>query len=225
MICCILSSVSYAQIQAGSKYIGGTLGGSYSESRSDISTRTFQIKPTAGFFISSNWMLGVGLDYATNYTTSNQHTEYTVDGTTFSTHLNSVRVRTIGIGPLARYYKEILPKVAVFGEGSLGYSRAVTKYDYASRSTDAQGRQITSSTYITNKEAQHLYAGMAPGVVFFPTAKLGIELKTTVLSYSHGIKFGPQDYNTPNVIFDNPQKNFKANFTLAATSIGAGYYF
>lgn len=77
----------------------------------------------------------------------------------------------------------------------------------------------------SSSKIKQLYAGFAPGLVFFPKPNLGIELKAKIISYTHGIGKGP---NQDPILFtydQNSEKNLIVNFSLASTSIGVGYYF
>ncbi|SIT93711.1 outer membrane beta-barrel protein [Pontibacter indicus] len=223
-ICSLAFNLAQAQMQSSTSYVGGTLGGSYSEPNS-LKVSSFHIKPIVGRFVTDNWLIGISASYQSNYRSSNSHTVYTIGENTYHMALKFTRERSVGIGPVARYYQEVGPKLAFFAEGTAGYAKKDTKQEYTIHSTDANGTPTLESYDLRSVRTQHLYAGFAPGIVFFPKPKLGIELKANVISYTHGIGNGPNQDPLTFMFDQNTQKNLNVNFSLASTSIGVGYYF
>lgn len=223
--CCILSGASYAQIQAGNKYVGGTFNVDIESPKNHSTNTALGFTPTASYFLSDNWMLGISSSFSISY---NKGENYTSTGTP-ATDLPVIRtsdrsVRTIGVGPAMRYYYPVSEKLAFFGESTAKYF--TTRYS-AHITYLPLGNYYAPdhSSFYMEQKTQYVYASAAPGLVYFVKPKVGLELKATVLSYTHGISKKPAQF-APNFREDlSTQRNFKTNFSLSATSFGIGYYF
>lgn len=231
--CCIFSGASYAQIQAGNKIIGGTVGGSFDSPNGVTKTTSFNLKPMAGYFLSNNWMVGISGEHKRDFSDRYSSSSVTYDDNYLEYVTNDTRQSTFAVGPVARYYQPLNQKLAFFGEGNMGYSFTNQKANVTQRNTYSGSFKDEFDFEVTSK-AQQLYAHIAPGIVFFPKPKLAVELKATILSYYHGIGDSPYEnlleppFDDVRIIFaydPSKQRNFKTNFSLSATSLGIGYYF
>ncbi|WP_299702268.1 hypothetical protein [uncultured Pontibacter sp.] len=227
IICCIASGACYAQVQTDNMLIGGTLGSNVNRPHAPApSSSTFTVKPVAGKFFSEKWMLGVSGEYRIQHVKSDQHiTQNTGNNEIQHYRFANPKSQTLSIGPMARYYQEVIPKVYAFGESSIGYSTVKNQYEFSTYVTNQYGEEKYRSTSDGAVKTQYLYGNISPGIVFFPVTNLGLELKANVINYTHGIGDGlNQDPNTF-MLNQNMERNLQVNFTLASTSIGVGYYF
>jgi hypothetical protein len=227
IICCIVSGVSFAQVQTDNLVIGGTLGGNVNRPHNPaLGNSTFNVKPFIGKFINNKWVLGISGEYRVQHSKGSQHTSHD-SGNNEIQHFRfaNPRNQTMSIGPMVRYYQEVLPKVYVFGESGIGYSATRNHYELSSYVTNQYGEEKYRYSSDGVTKTQNLYGNVSPGVVFFPTSRLGLELKANVITYTHGIGNGPnQDPVTFN-FHPNTQRNLNVSLSLASTNIGVGYYF
>lgn len=105
--------ITKAQTSAGTIMIGGSVGfnsNTQETAGDDLKSSTFSISPSAGYFLSDNFALGL---------------EFGFSSTKFS---NDDKLTSLNVGPFARYYKFIVEeKFAFYGEA--GFSFGSGKYD------------------------------------------------------------------------------------------------
>ena len=106
---CLLLTGS-AQLTKGSLMTGGSLGFQFStDHENHVNTATFDFEPLFGGFVTKNFVLGVApIMY---YTSSSGQ----FDSPTVHIHTSTL---SLGLGPYARYYFKIAPKIYVFINGS-----------------------------------------------------------------------------------------------------------
>lgn len=125
----------------------------------------------------------------------------------------------MSFGPVVRYNYSVGNRFYLFGEASAVYTTIKDKI-----STEVKEHYMNPYTYITGSklslETQQLYMGVAPGVMFFPASRLGVDLKVNLLSYTHNMK---QSEGSPNSIY--PESSFIFNMSFGTTNLGIGYYF
>jgi hypothetical protein len=237
MIGCLISISTFAQIESGKKFIGSQFGGSINSGKEygrDMTMYSLQVSPTIGYFLNNHWMVGLQVDISFTDSTNNiifnppSNAGHVTYPSGYDIEKSSFR---IGFAPIVRYYIPTGSRFAFFAEASAGLSRTKTTgsqeawtggYSFPGGSgpivVDPNGTPIKN----TNKyefEQDSFSSGIAPGVVFFATPKLGIEIKVSILQYTYGIN----DSRTP-LIETKPQE-FKADFSLANSRFGASFYF
>ncbi|OWP64311.1 hypothetical protein CDA63_04535 [Hymenobacter amundsenii] len=168
-----------AQISAGTKLLTGSIGYSYQKretnsigaSRQPLEQRDkrFNFQPSAGYFIADNLVIGVGAGVNLN-TYDRFYEDVTPGGIQLIVTENTIR--TLRGGLFARYYKFIGEKVALYGGLASGYQNVYGSSGLYNGLGSGGSRQ------------QGIYGSLLPGIVFFPTTKLGLELTLRGISYN-----------------------------------------
>jgi hypothetical protein len=167
---CATIVATYAQTEKGDNFIGGSL----SISSSKMKTSNFQkqnyygINPNYAHFFSKNLAIGLnaGFSYSKNYD-SNSDANFNL------TFERTSKQKTFSVGPIVRYYIDIVDKLKAFGQfsGSIGFAKI---------------NEISTSNYnyLPSSKFTQYNGSIKPGLAFFPTKKLGIELGFSLLSYN-----------------------------------------
>lgn len=119
---------------------------------------------------------------------------------------------SVNAAPFLRYYYLPTETFGFYGQLSAGYSYQRGKTDY------------NSANRLSNKSSGHgVFSNITPALVFFPLAKLGLEMT-----------FGSIGYSSSSSKNDNPisgqlerketQSGFGANFGFNNLALGASYY-
>ena len=203
-----------AQISAGTKLLSGSIG--YSQQKRETSNNTpnsqplelqnkqFNFTPGIGYFIADNLALGLQGNISL---TKNEG--YTYSGFPSGYNKTESKTRTLSGGVFGRYYKFIGEKVAVYGQLGGGYQNI-----YYSNSLFGA---LTNSN--ANRE-QGFYAGLLPGIVFFPTDKIGLELTLRGISYN---RLTIKDEEGPQTS-KQVSSNFDFGFGLNDLNLGISLY-
>ncbi|QNF33493.1 porin family protein [Adhaeribacter swui] len=200
----VVVSNCYAQIPAGTTFIGGSASFS---NRTDKNTRnpdidnksvstSYSLYPKAGYFITDNIALGLGINYYSNRT---KYKESSID--------ESFRGKqhSLGINPFARYYKMLGEKIGFFGQFTLSYENGKSK----------------NNDFIYQKQTS-FGASLAPGFVFFATPKIGIETTIGNFGYFRYInKYYSQDQNPT----EDKTNQLAANVEANNVFLGINFYF
>ncbi|GAA3959073.1 hypothetical protein [Hymenobacter antarcticus] len=216
-------SIQAQSIAAGTISLGGGIG--YSRSSNKVSgtsnntaysnegiTSQFSFTPTVGYFVADNLEVGLNLGY-TSY-----HQFYT---TTKSSPVVVVAeldpTTTLRVGPFVRYYKMLTEQFGLIGTLGLGYQNQRSQ-NYNNNNGPNSG--------IYDTKASGFYAGLTPGIVFFPIPKLGLSASMGSLGYGRLKYEHPSGGNTQ--LFKDYESNisdFGANFGLNQLVFGGTYYF
>lgn len=202
-----------AQISAGTKLLTGSIGYSSQKDENDAvinqstvnKTQQFDFSPSAGYFVAENLVVGVqtGAFLRKSELTS-------TDNASGRKSTNEFKERTLSSGVFVRYYRFIGEKVALYGQLGGGYQNL-----YSSSSLAAGP---PSSSFSRRKEG--FYANLLPGIVFFPTNKLGLELTLSGLRYNRltkRIENGSQN-------IEITESNFSSGFALENLNLGISLY-
>ncbi len=112
------------------------------------------------------------------------------------------KTNQLQIGAFAQYYQMVTDQFGFTGTLGAGYQRA-------------------RSPYVSDDKANGFYAGLTPGLVFFPITKLAIGASIGGLNYSYlttkGASYGSLD--------DYKSSTFGANFGLSQLLFSGTYYF
>lgn len=189
----ILSSISgFAQTDKGKVMLGGNT--SYFYNKTNYSSSQATIIPSFGYFIKNNLAIGSDFTYTRYknlYNSNNGINNYNISN-------------GIGVSPFIRYYKFIENKLAFFGQANIG---AMHSHSHYTENTS----NPTSNTIAGN-------INLKPGLVYFISPKIGVELTFGGISYFYNhISF---DNNSPEI---NSQ-NFNFNLGLRSLAIGAYIY-
>ncbi|MDO7873202.1 outer membrane beta-barrel protein [Hymenobacter sp. ASUV-10] len=134
----------------------GTLSHSYSENQ-------FQFTPSIGYFVADNLAVGLDLGYLI--------TKRRFDGAgASSTTTPNEQLRA---GAYVQYYKMLTAQFGLVGTLGAGYQH---------RASDGY-RAIDPNDPNVNVKSNGFYAQLTPGLIFFPTPKLGISASVGYLGY------------------------------------------
>lgn len=152
-----LTIAANAQTEQGKVMVGGQVGFSTSKIKdTDIKANTFSINPTVGYFVSDNWAVGTGIGY--NFSKSEENKD------------NSTKNDAFQVSPFVRKYSENGP-VRFFAQLSVPMS-------WGKNTVESNNTKLES-------KFENYGVELAPGLAYFPTSTIGIELKVKGLYYNH----------------------------------------
>jgi hypothetical protein len=199
----------YSQTEKGKKMIGGQLRFSgYNSSNVDSSTiskvniASFSINPRVGYFIKDNFAVGI-------------IGNFTISGSNRNDVYSKSKGISIGfgIGGFGRYYKKINDKFLFFVNGDILYSHSpYTRYENTSNTVT---RVITTETFYHT-----ISIAVSPGLVYFPSSKLGIEASFGNLFYNY--EHYKKSLSYANYVNTN---SYGFNLSSASFLLGMNYYF
>jgi opacity protein-like surface antigen len=227
IVAILLSGTAFAQLQTGTKFAGLHAGASLSKESAFNKTTSYEIAPTAGYFLTNKLMVGIQGGYGRTVTEENRQVLAGASSgsgfTSYTIMARSAKTTAYSAGVTARYYLPVVDKFAFFVESGAGYSKAKVKVDYQSEqytSPDPNGQPAGNhwgapGYYNQASNSQRLvqdflYGSIAPGMVYFPTPKIGVELRANMISYIYSPDNGSQ---------------VQAAFNLSKTNVGVGFYF
>ena len=202
-----IGSVTMAQTQAGNIFMNASLGWNNDESTSNGTnsagvvtsnsqkSSSFNIQPMVGIFVTDNLALGLFASYEQARTES----IYPDVSNNSSNKMNAYTV-----GPFVRKFFPLNEKFAIYGQGNLGYSHSFTRFE----------PEIVGTVFSTNSKYNSFSAALKPGIVFFATSKIGVDLSVQGLQYSIG-----KEKNSSRSI-----SNFNADFYFPNLNIGVNIY-
>ncbi|MCW8311702.1 outer membrane beta-barrel protein [Sphingobacterium thalpophilum] len=152
-----LTIAANAQTEKGKIMVGGQVGFETSKVKdTDYKNNSFSINPTVGYFVSDNWAVGTGIGY--NWSKNESDKE------------NSVKVDAFQVAPFVRKYSANGP-LRFFAQLSVPMSWGKNTVEKAN---------VESESKFENYGVE-----LAPGLAYFPTNKIGIELKVRGLYYNY----------------------------------------
>ena len=210
------TSNAQTQTDAGTLFIGGGLGISAQSNKVKTGATTtdgpkqftFLAQPQVGFFIMKNFALRLGLDFqSTSYKTTAQ-----VGPNTYETKNVT---NTFGAEIGGRYYLMLNDNFGFTGELAIGAMGGKSKV--TTNSTTQDGDKIGSVS-----------VGIYPGIVYFPSPKVGIEATFgSINSNSYLLGFTSTTTTAPgNADNKTTDNSFDAGFnSLKALNFTFNYYF
>lgn len=156
-----ITSLAQAQIEKGKTTVGGSVSFStYHVNDTDVKSTSFSIGPSLGWFISDKIELGGQIGY--NYDQSRSVSSWGVTET---------KLHGFQLAPYGRLFFGEGQTLRFFGSLSIPFS-------YGRESLD----DFDSYSSITS-----IGARIAPGIVYFPSEKVGIEFTVNGLQYRHTV--------------------------------------
>ncbi len=218
------ATAAHAQsaIAAGTISLGGSIGYSSSSSKESSSAGNtsftdegkrsqFNLAPAVGYFVADNLAIGLSLSYQAY---SNAGSTYrTSSPGTNRAELDPATV--IRVGPYVQYYKMLSDQFGVLGTLSGGYQS--TK--------DSRYSNGGNNAVVQELKASGLYAGLTPGVIFFPIPKFGISAAVGGLSYNRLNYDFPTNNGTTPSGYEETSNDFGLTFGLDQLQFGGTYYF
>jgi len=204
-----MSSMALAQTQSGDIFIGANLGwnnneytSNYTNNAGIVGLRTnessnFSIQPMIGTFLSDNIALGIFVNYDNNRNKST----LPVDN-----YNENSKNHFLTVGPFIRKFFPLNEKFAFYGQGNIGYRRS-------SYNTD---QESSGMTYNYHNKYNGIMAAIKPGIVFFATKNMGIDVSVRGLQYSFSkLKNSSQSTSSLEAGFDLPNLNIGLNLYLS----------
>lgn len=183
-----LTFASQAQTEKGKFIVGGQVGFETSKVKdTDNKGNSFSINPTAGYFVSDNWAVGTGIGYSWNKTERADDPDFTQESNAFQ------------VAPFVRNY---------IGDGQFRFFSQLSV-------PMAWGKTTTTTNIESEAKFERYGVELAPGFAFFPTSKVGIELKVRGLYFE----------SDKNKTLDRTTNTFGLNANSLAPSIGVQFYF
>lgn len=217
------AQLAHAQsIPAGTVSLGGNIGYSRTSGTesstsstgtkytSETSTSQFSLAPSVGYFVADNLAIGLTLSYQAY---NKYYTTYTPAPPTVRAQRDPSTM--FRIGAYAQYYKMLSEQFGFVGTLGAGYQ---TQRDYTYTGN-------SSNSLISEAKASGYYAGLTPGIVFFPIPKLGLTASIGSLSLDHlNYDYPTNQGTTPNG-YEDSSNTFGASFGLSQLQFGGTWYF
>lgn len=219
-----LSVIGYAcdaqaQIAAGTKLLGGSIAythdtystddPNFSPSRKAAENKVWglNLNPRVAVFLADNLAVGI----TTGFGTSKAKSPY-YDVASFDMFTQVGKQKSVHARPFLRYYYLPTEAFGFYGQLSAGYSRQWGETEYGG-----------AYRYKTTNSGHSLFANITPALVFFPIAKLGLELTMGSIGYDRTTS---RSNNTPGNQLDrkDSRSTFGANFRFDNLALGASYY-
>lgn len=212
---------SVAQINQGTKFIGGNVGYNSSTStytynnpslspqdrETKFTRQEFSITPQVGVFIADNLAMGASIGF-----TNGKNTNPYYSGSATDTYSVVAKLNSFLIAPFVRYYYLPVENFGFYGQLSAGYSLDRARLEYN-----------TLTPFSEKTTGSGAFANITPALVFFPTNKLGLELTCGSLGYSR-TKSETTSSQSSSTLTEQKQSYFGANFGLSSLTLGASYY-
>lgn len=215
-----LGFATHSQIAKGTNFIGGNvhfLGASnsvtgFAEDKS--SSFALDVNPNFGHFVKDNLALGVNLNFGMLNSTSTSRIPFPSE---FELK-NESELLIYGGGVFLRKYKNITDNFLFFVNVGAGYNYLTTE----NRTIYPPNIDPLPQSMGNTGTAHRVGAAISPGIVYFATPKLGIELSYGSLHYSHSS--GETRYNGGSKENDKTH-NYGINLGTSSLAIGLNYYF
>ena len=196
-----LAGSAQAQFSAGTVSVGGSFSLSVenterksgSTTREDDPVTTFELSPSIGYFMADDLELGVQIGY----------TRIGQSGDNYSRATNM-----LAVGPYVRKYFSFGETVALFGEAGFTIASGKTTREQGNQSNDFGKYSV-------------FRVGIAPGIVFRPAERLGIELSAGFLGYTSVT----QDDSDWDGNYTRKSSDFGLSLDTRTTSLGLKFYF
>jgi len=175
---CASALAANAQTEKGKFILGGTIG--YSSTKSETvqynNKRTnLDLLPSAGYFVSENLALGLGIGYSRNINNITYNSEPAVH---YAYYNRKETTDYFMISPFIRHYVNISDKFKFFSQLSVPMKWGNIK------SEDGGNNPAADVISDSKSKTTSIGVGIEPGLAYFPTKKIGIQLSIGGISYA-----------------------------------------
>lgn len=200
--------------------------GFYYYTNNTIKSSSFNVAPSASYFISKRFALGIQIGYI-GYTTTNDITYKYHSPEQMNVSQDKSSSVGFDINPFVKYYIPLSENIFFYIKGSVGFTSSKGKLSGYTEGTtyDAFGNGTTTriSEYgPNNTKTTVTYIGISPGLLYMPIKKIGIE-------FTLGNLLGVSSSN--NTSTDSNGNSSKATssgfeyFNFNTLSVGTGIYY
>ncbi|MFD2514367.1 hypothetical protein ACFSRY_10855 [Pontibacter locisalis] len=221
LACCMFALLqASAQIQPKSYFITTDVGLNTQKDGRGNDFHFYQVSTSVSSMVSEKWAAGVFAEYGRGISeveTTNDNNSFNMS---FYEYYKQKR-SSWHFGSQARFYYPVKLRLYVFGEGRVGvkYESADSEYLSSSFVKSDPERTTAKSGGSEQTSALSVQGVVSPGIAYFLTPKIGLELKLNLLHYNHIL----DDSTSPDGA-EHPH-DFSADFGLSSTRIGASFYF
>ncbi len=213
---------AYAQMNKRT-FVGGEVNFSWDKRTSDYENNSaantqslekgssLTILPSAGYFVSEHFALGMGIGYF--YGNSNSESNPSYPGYFYATEnrRNSAIFR-----PFARYCHFFANnKVGIFGQLEVRGGFGENRYTYF----------YTDSTTTSKINFRSFSSGIRPGLIAMITKKIGLEATFGYLGYTYSKENGSGGYYYSNGSVETKYQFLDLDFGLSSLYFGMQFYF
>ena len=209
------STNCFSQIPAKTISVGGDVNFSIDNYDDESGSSTwdrqntrFSTSPSLEYFIKENMALGLVVGYTYSQT---EDTREFLDATNIRTMESDFH--QIRFGPTFRYFKMFTDNFGLFGraQATIGFNNGETK-------TFDDGELDFNET----REGNEYLVSLSPGLVFFPSRKIGLEARFGSLSYSYWDEERENEIDSS--VTSNKRDFFDINLGLSSFFFGLRYY-
>jgi hypothetical protein len=198
-----LAASTQAQINKGSVWLGGNIGYSESDNKTqamgNTNIKTISFKPAAGKAIKENLIAGVTFSYS-------KTTNKTDGGVLYARKQTE---RNIGGGVFLRQYVPVVSRLYIFGQADAGYNKLKTTVD------ETNNLNVPATKRITNTKGWSAGISLTPGVSYAINNKLHLE---TGFNSLFSAVYGKSKTTSDNPDYRGNSKLFSAGINLENAS-------
>lgn len=199
-----------APIAKGTLYLSGSVGYSQTEENNgNDKFESFNVLPTAGFFVADNFAVGLGAGFVTTKDTNISTATF---GPATIVTTNEVRTPAFVIEPFARKYWTLSDKLYFFGQ--LAVPMAFAKAEDETTTVTTTGSTVTNVSTSSEGKATGIGVNIKPGLDYFLNKNWTIEATIGEFGYSNIKPKGGVATN-----------NYNFGLDLTAVTIGVKYVF
>lgn len=210
----LISIAAFGQLEKGTFFLGGGLGYSNSSSSQtedntsnvlESTNSAFSFSPDFGYFLKSNWVVGLSLPISRVERMTNQ-----INSSGMETPQSSTKSTSFGAAPFVRKYFPVSEVFSFFLQARAGYyqSRLELSNIFATPNTS------------TSLESEEFTFDTAAGLTYFPKKWLGINLSIAPLSFSTGSS--RQEF--PQNSVDQTSGGFSLGFNSSLIGLGVNFF-
>lgn len=225
--CTFILVQAKAQVQERTFFVTASGGATVYKENKSSKAKSLKLGGSINYQLNHSWSLGLTTEHTLTTAESTQGSTV-ASGSGYSHHYSSFesKLQSWFVGPQMRYYYPVHEKISLFGEAQAGLYRESSESKSASASSGYLGGNFVSTNGSIAKDyssfkakATSARAIFSPGVVYYIKPRFGIELKTNIMHYYHGLDDSrlPEGEELP--------KTFNIDFSLESSRIGASFYF
>lgn len=199
-----------AQTEKGKIILGGSIGYSsskYNSNNIDGKQTSFDLVPSVGYFVKDNLALGLGIGYSEVTFTSNDRSEFLL--------YQKNKTDYFIVSPFIRHYVNISDQFKFFGQLSVPMQWGNEKNDVSN------GNPTANYTPNSGYKTSSVGVSISPGMAYFPTKRIGIQLSVDGLSYFRNKSENKNQSSQP----VNKNNTFNIGTNFFAPKIGIQFHF